>query len=321
MQDKLLNKAYVSVIIATYRRADVLFDTVNSIMLNEYENYEVIVVDQTEDHPQKIRNYLHELSNKYANFKYLKISIPNLPLARNIGRRFAKGDIIIYIDDDVLVEPDFIYSHVKRYSDPTIGAVAGRVVEGGQDSTVTPSTDYPYPGRIRYDGLAIGYYNQINYHGDVETGMGCNMSFRRIALEQIGGFDERFSTFREEGDVFVRIRKRGWRAVFEPDAKVIHLVAKSGGTRAEADILNARLNGYMQNSLFYLKNMGWLGWLRFFYYQPRTMYAAIKIHKWSPVRTGLKMIASHLKGVYAYYFDRPDKFSRIATVEYKINVE
>lgn len=306
----------VSVIIPTYRRSHVLFDTVQSIMKDDYPDYEVIVVDQTEDHPESIIEFLNDMS-RCSNFIYVKISIPNLPLARNVGMRISSGDILIYIDDDVIVEKGFIFAHVKRYTDPSVGAVVGRIVE-----RFPPEENIKQlPGRIRPDGLAIGFFDRVDYSGEVETGQGCNMSFRRIALEEIGGFDERFTTFREEGDAFVRIRKLGWRAVFEPGAKLMHKQESIGGTRSNRDILYAKIEGFKQNSLFYFKNFGWIAWFRFFLYQLRTMYAAIRIHNWPLIRTFFKMTKGIFDGILTYFLEDPKKFSRKVIVEYVINID
>ncbi|BBM69332.1 glycosyltransferase family 2 protein [Rhodothermus marinus] len=312
---------FVSVVIPTYRRTDTLFDTINMVLKNNYENFEVIVVDQTEEHPERIISHLGRL--KYdRRFKYIKISIPNLPLARNVGLRYAKGDVIIYIDDDVELGEDFIAAHVRRYEDPQVGAVAGRIVD--INSPLANESDEhlknrPRPGRIKSDGHLITRFNQVGYYGEVEWGQGCNMSFRRVALEEVGGFDERFThtAICEEVDVFCRIRKKGWKAVFEPDAQVTHLVNNTGGCRSQREIRDRLLSHYRNRTLFLLKNLGLWVWCKHFLLQLRAIYSATRIFEFSL----LDVIKSWFEGIKAYLLDDVDELSKVCFVECEINAD
>ncbi|BBM69333.1 glycosyltransferase family 2 protein [Rhodothermus marinus] len=310
---------FASVIIPTYNRDHLLIDTIQYVLRNNYKAFEVVVVDQTRGHPERIMNHLQRLRCD-SRFKYIKISLANASLARNVGLRYAKGDVIIYIDDDVELAEDFIAAHVRRYEDPQVGAVAGRVVELGTPLVHEPDErlrDRPRPGRLRPDGTGETHFNQVGYRGEVEWGQGCNMSFRRAALEQIGGFDERYAVIREDVDVFYRIRKKGWKAVFEPDAKVTHLKESKGGWRSEE--FDKILDQYTSRSLFAIKNQGWKGWLHYFSYQPRAMYSLIRMHNLSYAKL-LKMIKSQFKGIYYNYFVDPYRFSKKVYIEYKLNL-
>jgi len=64
---------------------------------------------------------------------------------------------------------------------------------------------------------------------EVDHLIGCNMSFRRKALEQVGGFDPNYTltNLREETDLCVRVKKAGWRIVFTPSIAVVHFSARS----------------------------------------------------------------------------------------------
>jgi GT2 family glycosyltransferase len=84
---------------------------------------------------------------------------------------------------------------------------------------------------------------------------GCNMSFRKTAIRKAGGFDERFggSAHLEETDLCMRIRKAGYKIVFDPGAELIHLKDASGGCRAENNKQWFSWYGH-NNMLFFLKN-------------------------------------------------------------------
>ena len=81
------------------------------------------------------------------------------------------------------------------------------------------------------------------------------MSFRKEAIIKAGGFDERFggSAHLEETDLCLRIRKAGYKIVFDPKAELIHLKDTKGGCRAEN--YKQWFYGYGHNNmLFFLKN-------------------------------------------------------------------
>ena len=84
---------------------------------------------------------------------------------------------------------------------------------------------------------------------------GCNMSFRKEALIKAGGFDERFggSAHLEETDLCLRIRRGGYKIVFDPKAELIHLKDTKGGCRAENYKQWFYWYGH-NNMLFFLKN-------------------------------------------------------------------
>src|SRR5437879_5683771 len=112
----------VSLIIPTYSRGEVLCDTIRMALAQTYPDFEVIVVDQTPVVAPKVAAYIESLGE---SIQYHQLSPPNLPAARNVGVRSAAGDVVIFIDDDVCIQPDYIASHVRNYQDGSIGAVMG----------------------------------------------------------------------------------------------------------------------------------------------------------------------------------------------------
>lgn len=215
--DEFAEKPLVSVLICTYNRADYLKKCLDSMLDQTYDTFEVIVVngpstDKTED-----------LLKKYT-FKHIQQKNKSgLSAARNLGIREAKGEIIAFIDDDAIADKNWIKSHVKRYNDETVGGVGGTIYSFG-----------------RKNGKLDEYKkNQVNRFGILDkermitntrkkwfyTTCGCNTSFRRKVLEEIGGFDEYFDYWFDETDVCVRIAKAGYKIEFEKKAIVYHYLA------------------------------------------------------------------------------------------------
>lgn len=245
----------VSVVIATYNREPLLLDTIEYVLANEYPETELIVVDQTREHTQTFLDRLATLRSEH-DFTYIRLTRPSLPLARNVGIRRAEGDIILFCDDDVIVEPDYILQHAQCYTDATVGAVGGRIVTPGSSFPEVDQKPEELPGRVYPDGsVYTGFYKDVE-PCDIHIGMGCNMSFRAEALHAVGGFDERFTkvAYGEEYDVFIRTREAGYRARFSPQASVVHLKSPSGGCRDEERARSHQKNLMRNRALFYIKH-------------------------------------------------------------------
>ena len=144
--------------------------------------------------------------------------------ARNVALRHARGDVISFLDDDVVISAGWQAAVLDAFSDPSVDAVAGRTRNGqpGEETYVLPV------GRLLADGsLTEGFASLPHGVIEVDHGIGANMSFRRSVLARLGGFRDDYpgTAMREDTDIYLRIRRLGGRAVFSPDAVVDHLPA------------------------------------------------------------------------------------------------
>jgi GT2 family glycosyltransferase len=293
-----------SVVISTYNRSALLVDTIEMIVANEYPHIELVVVDQTPHHPEEVRLRLEESWHKYR-YRYLRLPFPNLPVARNVGIRRSNGQILIFCDDDVVVAPDYVASHVRCYGDPNIGAVAGRVVSAMDGALSHPSG---LIGRLNRDGTFIANFHRSD-RTDVDFGMGCNMSFRRSALTRAGGFDERYTGgfYREEGDAFARVKQLGYRVVFEPGAALEHLATAEGGCRKDRYV--PRMYSVFRNeTLFFLNCLDRRHLPQFVHRLLRWMYATVRSNGYSASEF-FYFLGAFFGGAKTYYCERADRIS------------
>lgn len=294
----------VTIVIATYRRSEQLIDTIRYVLADEYKVFELIVVDQTDVHPSNVQAELEQFAESAPNFRYIRLSTPNLPLARNVGLRHARGDIIVYVDDDVIPVKGFIQHHLRRYSEPTVGAVAGRVTRS--DAKMVDGTEDV--GLVSSDGSFLANFDS-NQTRDVDWGAGCNMSFRRSLLTALNGFDERFTNtaYREDGDMFARLKRLGLRVVFEPNAHLLHLSAPDGGCRRDKEL--ERLFSFFRNdTLYFLKNCSFVHSFKFASRMVRWIYATYKVRNLSLINLCILSTAP-FSGGFAYLLLRPDRLS------------
>ena len=241
----------VSVVVPTYRREGVLCESLAHLLAQDYPDFEVVVVDQTAEHEAATRRFLDAHRER---LNYLAVAEPGLPRARNLGARAARGEVVLFVDDDIVpVDDQLLAAHAACYANPLVGAVAGRVLE-------------PIPSNAPAGHAYVNAFGRIvsNFSGtepaEVWTAKGANMSFRRRVLQEVGPFDDRYAgnSILEETDYCYRVRALGYDIRFEPRAAVHHLVAPTGGCR-EATWLDSKYWLFHNSALFYLKQKSRLG--------------------------------------------------------------
>jgi GT2 family glycosyltransferase len=238
----------VSVIIPTYQRKGILKQLLQELLKQDYSDFEIIIVDQS---PSITRDFLEVIANNQDKVKYVCFPGQNAARARNMGLSQASGEIIICCDDDVEIAADFIKNHLKNYADPSVGEVCGRVICAND----RPLSEIREVGKIRkWDGKVTGNFN-ANFKTEVEHAYGCNVSYRKDLLVKAGGYDERLAgtgSF-DDADVSFKIRKLGYKIIFEPSAQLRHL-QYAGGTRHFS--FAEQMYWYYHNfMIFYLKFM------------------------------------------------------------------
>lgn len=238
-----------SVVIPTLNRRSDLAECLDSIFLCSQQSslLEVIVVDNesTDGTFEYLRNYAVE----EPRLRFTQIPVRNAIKARNLGFNLASGDIIVHIDDDVVVDKEWLKKLVAPYVNESVGGVGGRLLDLTQ--AIEPNSRHII-GRIAPWGQ---FFTNFDAHESREVTFlhGSNMSFRRDLVKRVKGLDQNYKTnWRDDTDLCVRIRKLGYRLVYQPTALVWH---KGAGRRTRFSS-GDRLYGYFWNrEYFYYKNI------------------------------------------------------------------
>ena len=208
----MVNKK-VSIIIPTKNNGDILEKCLASIKNLDYpkDKYEVIIVDghSTDD--------TVEIAKKYG----CKIAYEDVGTrggACNIGVKNAKGEFIAFTDGDCVVPKDWLRNLIKHFNDKNIASVGG--------PNITPEDDTEFAKCV---GVVLSFLSKPGsryglYANEViETfhNSGCNVAYRRSAIEEAGGFNEKLITCEDE-DLDYRIIEKGYKILYTPDAKVYH---------------------------------------------------------------------------------------------------
>lgn len=223
----MVKEPFVSIIIPTRNRPFLLGHCIERVLSQPYPHKEVIVVDSSSDDESErvVAQYPEVISVR------IRAQRNNRPQAKNEGMTVASGDIICFLDDDAMVCPTWLETVIDIHRDDSIGAAGGRVVRapepycdqvsGSPRMLVKPS------GRVIWEGADLVSTERV----EVDHLISCNVSFHRKALEEVGGFDLNYTitSLREETDLCIRVKKAGWRIVFEPAMMAVHYSARSQG--------------------------------------------------------------------------------------------
>lgn len=219
----------VSVIIPTINRADVLIDTINDILLQDFDNFEIIVVDQSE---QVNEEALRIMTKSIVPCRYFKAKFKGLPQARNFGAQKASKDILLYIDDDIRCDTNLVKNHFEAHVKTGAQLIAGGITERGDVVNTNKAGSFN-----KWTATAISNFSSTKA-GWCSHGKGCNFSVSKIIFDKVGGIDEVLSigaALYEESEFALRLKESGYKAWFEPDAHLTHLAAPMGGCRVPND--------------------------------------------------------------------------------------
>lgn len=217
----------MSVVICTRNGAATLSACLSSMMELRYPDYEVLLIDDGS------RQRIAEIAKGFPQVRYHYQEHAGLSVARNTGARLASGSIIAYTDDDCLAHPDWLLHLSHAFADECVAAAGGPNIPPAPRNRIehVVAAAPGAPAHVLLDDT------------EAEHLPGCNLAIRKESLEQVGGFQDEFTTAGDDVDICWRLRETGRRLVFVPGAMVWHhrrfsirayLTQQHGYGRAEA---------------------------------------------------------------------------------------
>lgn len=243
----------VSVIIPTYNRGKMLSECVDSILKSTYTNLEVLIVDNN-----STDNTVELMQEKFGSDKRVHMIglKENLMAAggRNEGIKHAKGEYLLFVDNDNIVYPDMIMNLVAEMEkDSRIGLVGPLSINKYYGDTIwLASGDYHFFSS-RPKGLYAGKkVEEVELKKRYATCYSPNiMMASKDAIEAVGGFDTSYYAMYEEADFGYRILKAGFTAYIVTDARTHHMSYISKGEDAKLRTLGL---GFPERAYHYAKN-------------------------------------------------------------------
>jgi len=216
----------VSVIIPTCQRPAYLLDVLASVVAQDLpkDEYEILIVDNA---PQPTPE-LAALGNPSSlpPIHYIFEPCNGLHNARHAGAERACGDVLVYIDDDVVCPSGWLAALLAPYTDPEVACVGGRIL---------PLYEVEPPAWLA--GFS-GFLSLLDRGNEVkelywpEDIYGCNFSIRKSALVEVGGFnpdsfgEQRLMWYRGDGEtgLLFKIYTAGYKVVYTPHGWLYHRV-------------------------------------------------------------------------------------------------
>ncbi len=194
----------VTVVIPAYNAARTIAPCLAACLAQDYPDVEVIVVDDgsTDGTARIVRAY---------PVRYIRQDNAGPATARNRGWRAASGDVICFTDADCVPQPGWVAGLVRHYTADDVAGVGGSYGIVNDDNLLAACVHEEIVQRH------LRMPDTVDYLGSF------NASYRRRVLEEVGGFDESYRMASgEDNDLAYRVRKRGYRLLFDRDVRVAH---------------------------------------------------------------------------------------------------
>lgn len=209
----------VSVVIPTHNRKEALLDTLTALAKVEFprSRWEVIVVDDgsTDGTEAAVRE---RAAAGDLHLRYLRQANSGPAAARNRGAAASESDVLIFLDDDILVEPDFVTRHVEALKTHPGCWIAGRITH--------PEVLRATPFGAYRDTVWERFHRQhpADRISETDGGSAANLSLWNADFRRLGGFDESFNTPScEDWDLGIRARQAGIRVLYHPRLVTQHM--------------------------------------------------------------------------------------------------
>ncbi|MDD5477940.1 MAG: glycosyltransferase family 2 protein [Candidatus Omnitrophica bacterium] len=240
----------VSVVIVTIRAKDYLKSCLDSLKQQGHLPFEIIVIDNSLK--PGLAQDIHKL---YPSVKiYSGSSDSFYAQALNKGISLTRGEFILCLNDDVVLDKDFIQQALKGFLiKDNIGMVSGKILRSDGKTLDSTGLFLSFWRVAKERGYGQPDSGQFEKAGFIFGVTGAVAFYRKQMLEDIkdtnGYFDSRFGMFYEDLDVSWRAKRRGWLAYYLPAALAYHV--RGGSFRPDSGIGKAIARKYLNDRLHY----------------------------------------------------------------------
>ena len=213
---EIINENYkpsVTVMIPAHNEESVISSTVENILAMDYENFDIIVIDDRST--DNTSNVIKELEQKYDRVTALirqQDAFPGKSAVLNDAFKIAKGDAILVFDADATVEPDFLKKMVPNLEPKDVGAVQARKIIRNKNVnllTRCQNNEYTMDSHLQVGRDSVKGAVELRGNGEL---------IKREAIEDIGGWNN--YTIVDDLDMSTRLHIKGWDIRFCIDAVV-----------------------------------------------------------------------------------------------------
>ena len=237
----------VSVIVVTCGKAALLKDCLDSLKAQSFLSLEMIVIDNSTDaeFAKSIRSSypLVQIHSNPKNLFYCQ--------ALNQGINASSGSLVLCLNDDVVLDKDYIREAIKGFKHPKIGLVSGKIMRSDKKTIDSTGLSLSLYRTARERGYGLRDTRQFQKEEYIFGVNGAVAFYRRQMLEDIKQGDEYFDTrlriFYEDLDIAWRSQRAGWKGFYTPGAVAFHI--RGGSVRSEGGINKAYARRFLSDEL------------------------------------------------------------------------
>ncbi len=238
----------VSVVVVTCGVADYISDCLNSLKLQSHKNIEVVVIENSVN-----PSLLPRIKEVFPGATVEPLAgNASFSVSLNCGIDSTRGEFILCLNDDVVLERDFIRQALNGFVDEKVGMVSGKILRMGKrviDSTGLSLSIFCTPKERGYSKIDAGQFEEKGFIFGVS---GCVALYRRKMLNAVkdenGYFDSRFLMYYEDLDLCWRANRKKWKAYYIPQAIAYH--ARGGSCRQPGGIGSSFARRYLDDRFY-----------------------------------------------------------------------
>lgn len=206
-------KPFVTVMIPAHNEESVIGTTVQNILNMDYENFEVIVIDdRSSDNTATVIKDLENRFDKVTALIRTPDAFPGKSAVLNDAFKIAKGEAVLVFDADATVDPDFLSKLIPHLEPKDVGAVQARkVIRNKNHNLLTRCQNNEYTMDAHFQVGRDSIKGAVELRGNGEL-------IKRQAIEDIGGWNNH--TIVDDLDMSTRLHIKGWDIRFCLDAVV-----------------------------------------------------------------------------------------------------
>ena len=230
----------ITLIICTYNRERYIGPLLDSIAKNDYptSDYEIVLVDN--NCTDNTRGVCEQFATTHPEItlRYVVETEQGLSAARNKGIKEAEGDIIIYVDDDALVDTDYIRIYAEHFAAHPETMAAGGPIEPLYE-TEEPKWMSPYTKALLTAWMNYG--DKVREYPNGRYPGGGNAAYRKVVLDHVGLFNTELGRkgslllASEEKDIFDKMKAQGIQVLYLPTPVLHHIIPQA---KLEEDYFN-----------------------------------------------------------------------------------
>jgi len=216
----------VTLLILNYNGKRFLKECLDSVLKTDYPNFEVVVIDNA-----STDGSVEFIEKNYPQVRIIKNNRNyGFAVAYNLAIKTVKNEYLVLLNNDVIVEPDWLKKLISYISNGKVAAVNPKMLFADDRKRINAAggnCDIYGVGWNRGNGeIDNGQYDKVE---EVFYVNGAALLTKKSVWKDVGAFDERFFLYGEDLDWCWRARLKGYKILYVPDSKIYHHWRASGG--------------------------------------------------------------------------------------------